>query len=203
MTSPSQLSLDAMSLARSAMEEQAARIALLEEAVKRLCGNFPTDIDMDAAGWATHEINSACDAYDFARSVLNKERTMADLTLTDSEQREIFRNPEALMVLMTYHDIQQDQADSMGAECYGNKLRYEELKAHGKPIVEQDPAIWSNDVLARVRTVHSLMRPSEGGYPMRSCQDQGQGTATCLAASRASLYGIWIWIRSAFQVRKK
>jgi hypothetical protein len=37
--------------------------------------------------------------------------------------------------------------------------------------------------------VHSLMRPSEGGYPMRSCQDQGRGCDACLA--RFSCFSVW------------
>jgi hypothetical protein len=95
---------------------------------------------------------------------------MADLKLTDSEQREIFRNPEALMTLMAYHDVQQDHADSMGAECYGNKLRYEELKAHGRAIVLQDPAIWSNDVLR----AFDVVQPAASAAAPDSCEGEGR-----------------------------
>jgi hypothetical protein len=72
---------------------------------------------------------------------------MADLTLSASEQRYIFENPQAIALLMIYHDLQQDQADSMGAECHGNAIRCEELKAHGRAIVLQDPDVWDDETL--------------------------------------------------------
>lgn len=72
---------------------------------------------------------------------------MANLFLSASEQRYIFDNPQVLALLMVYHDVQQDQADSMGAECHGNANRYEELKAHGRAIVLKDPDIWDDDTL--------------------------------------------------------
>jgi hypothetical protein len=71
---------------------------------------------------------------------------MAEIKLTDSEQREILRNPVALALLMDYHDIQQDQADSMGAECHGDELRREELRKHGAAIIVTDPEAWPEDL---------------------------------------------------------
>lgn len=48
-----------------------AENARLRTALTQLMRHFPTDIDMDAAGWAQHEINEACDAHDAARSALS------------------------------------------------------------------------------------------------------------------------------------
>jgi hypothetical protein len=42
------------------------------EAMTQVCRNFPTDSDMAEAGWATKEINAACDAYDLARASITE-----------------------------------------------------------------------------------------------------------------------------------
>lgn len=47
----------------------AAAPALLE-ALIGMCRNFPTDSDMAEAGWAGHEIESACRAYEAARAAI-------------------------------------------------------------------------------------------------------------------------------------
>lgn len=69
-----------------------------------------------------------------------------DLKLSDGEQREVLSNPTALLILMDHHDLQQDQADSVGAECVGDELRREELRQHGAKLIDADPEIWSEDV---------------------------------------------------------
>jgi hypothetical protein len=47
---------------------QSERDALLE-ALRNLCRNFPTDSDMEAAGWGQLDIDRACLAYDEARAL--------------------------------------------------------------------------------------------------------------------------------------
>lgn len=96
--------------------------------------------------------------------------------LTQSEQDYILSNPNAISMLMDYHDFQQECADSMGAECHGNSIRYDRLKAHGKAIVEKDPDIWSTDVLRtfglRRKVKAFSMKDSRSYYVVR------QGTAS-------------------------
>lgn len=69
--------------------------------------------------------------------------------LTSYEKHYLLTNPDALLILMDMHDMHQDQADSMEAECYGDILRYEELRAHGATIIAADPGIWSDEILRR------------------------------------------------------
>jgi hypothetical protein len=42
----------------------------LVQALTRLCTQFPTDTDMEAAGWESSAISEACNAYDAARAAL-------------------------------------------------------------------------------------------------------------------------------------
>lgn len=72
---------------------------------------------------------------------------MADLTLSASEQRAILESPRSIMLLMYWHDYQQTCAEASDMDCTGNRDRYEELKAHGRAIVMQDPEIWDDEVL--------------------------------------------------------
>lgn len=51
------------------MENQ-DRIKELEETIKRLCRHFPTDGDLQEAGWESKDIEDACNAYDHAKAVL-------------------------------------------------------------------------------------------------------------------------------------
>jgi hypothetical protein len=48
---------------------RASRDELLS-ALTRLCTQFPTDTDMEAAGWESSAISEACNAYDAARAAL-------------------------------------------------------------------------------------------------------------------------------------
>jgi hypothetical protein len=57
---------------QAASADSADQIRKLREALTRICTQFPTDTDMAAAGWETHEINAACDAYDAARAALKE-----------------------------------------------------------------------------------------------------------------------------------
>ncbi len=73
----------AMDLARSELLErqerllaQAERIDDLRLAITKLLRVFPTDTDMQEAGWTSKEIEVACNAYDYARSALNKEKPL-------------------------------------------------------------------------------------------------------------------------------
>lgn len=68
------------------------------------------------------------------------------MELSSHEQAAILRNPHALAMLMDYHDDQQSQADSMGAECYGNELRHEELRQLGAKIIEADPEAFDDEI---------------------------------------------------------
>lgn len=49
------------------MEYPPEILALIE-----VCKYFPTDSDMEAAGWSEDYINRACDAYDAARALIAK-----------------------------------------------------------------------------------------------------------------------------------
>jgi hypothetical protein len=69
--------------------------------------------------------------------------------LSVAEQRYILRHPDALAILMDYHDQQQDQADSMGADCHGDERRSEELKALGAAVIREDAAIWPDATISR------------------------------------------------------
>lgn len=71
------------------------------------------------------------------------------LELTDYEKHYLLTNPDALLILMDMHDMQQDQADSMEAGCHGNELRHEELRQHGAKLIEADPGIWSAEIQRR------------------------------------------------------
>lgn len=44
----------------------------LAKALTKLMQHFPTDDDMQAAGWNKSEVNEACDAYEAAHAVLSK-----------------------------------------------------------------------------------------------------------------------------------
>ncbi|UIS65429.1 hypothetical protein [Acidovorax phage AP1] len=46
----------------------------LVKALERMCRHFPTDTDMEAAGWSRAEVDAACDAYDHARALIAKAR---------------------------------------------------------------------------------------------------------------------------------
>jgi hypothetical protein len=52
--------------------DDAALIEQLASALRRLMRSFPTDSDMQEAGWEVCEINEACNAHDAARHVLGK-----------------------------------------------------------------------------------------------------------------------------------
>ena len=69
--------------------------------------------------------------------------------LSASEQEFLLGHPEALLILLDYHDAQQDQADSMGADCVGNFLRYTELRELGAAIVRKDPECFSEEARRR------------------------------------------------------
>jgi hypothetical protein len=70
-------------------------------------------------------------------------------TLTPAEQKYLLGNPDALLILMDYHDMQQDQADSMDFQCHGNDLRAEELRQIGAAIVKTDPECFSDEIRRR------------------------------------------------------
>lgn len=59
------------------------------------------------------------------------------------------KNPEALAMLMDYHDFQQDQADSMGAETTGDAIRVQQLKERGRSIMVADLDLYSDDLRKR------------------------------------------------------
>lgn len=65
---------------------------------------------------------------------------MAELTLHEHEQRAILASPRSIMLLMYWHDYQQTCADASDMGCHGNARRYEELKAHGRAIIEKEGA---------------------------------------------------------------
>ena len=58
----------------SEVETLERQIKQLREALQRLTKNFPTDSELDEAGWGGSEINDACDAYDAACAALSAER---------------------------------------------------------------------------------------------------------------------------------
>lgn len=91
---------------------------------------------------------------------------MADLTMHEHEQRAILENPEGVMLLMNWHDYQQTCAEAIGMGCNGNQRRYDELKAHGKAIVEQDPGIWSDEVLRAFGVSAALSSPLGAAGPL-------------------------------------
>jgi hypothetical protein len=63
-----------------------------------------------------------------------------------SEQQYILSNPSAIMELMTYRSLQQDQADSMEAGTHGDHARYVELARLGQSIIDQDPECFSQEL---------------------------------------------------------
>lgn len=62
------------------------------------------------------------------------------------EQQYILSNPSAIMELMTYRYLQQDQADSMEAGTHGDHTRYVELARLGQSIIDQDPECFSEEL---------------------------------------------------------
>lgn len=73
--------------------------------------------------------------------------------LRADEQKAIYDNPAALVLLMDYHSQQQNQSDSMGAETTGNQVRRDELLARGREIIARDHQIWSEEVKAEFKAV--------------------------------------------------
>lgn len=58
--------------------QQAAVVAGLVGALTGLCRVFPTDSDMQEAGWEADEVNAACDAYDIAKAQLAAYHAMKE-----------------------------------------------------------------------------------------------------------------------------
>jgi hypothetical protein len=71
------------------------------------------------------------------------------MELSTHEQAAILSNPHALIILIEHHDLQQTQSDSMGAECWGNELRCEELRQHGAKIIAADPEAFDDEIRRR------------------------------------------------------
>ncbi|WP_371438330.1 hypothetical protein [Polaromonas sp.] len=87
------------------------------------------------------------------------------LELSKREQSAILSNLQCVLILMAHHDYQQDCADSTGAETKGNGLRYDELKAHGIAVIEQDKDAWPPEVMREFGfTVPSIPRAVHPGW---------------------------------------
>jgi len=65
---------------------------------------------------------------------------MTDMTLSESEQRAILESPPGIMLLMSWYVIQQAVAEANNLDCTAIRARYEELKAHGRALIEEDGA---------------------------------------------------------------
>jgi hypothetical protein len=59
----------------SAISSHEAEVGRLREALTDVCKLFPTDTDMLEAGWASAEIEAACNVYDKARAALTQGET--------------------------------------------------------------------------------------------------------------------------------
>lgn len=68
---------------------------------------------------------------------------------TPDEQKAMWGNPLALEMMIDHNDFQQDQADSIGLECYGNRIRSAELRARAAEVIAEDPDLWPNSVRKR------------------------------------------------------
>jgi len=65
-----EIEADRVCMPRSYYEALEASVNNLQSALTELVRCFPTDDDLDRAGWDIADINEACDAYDKARKSL-------------------------------------------------------------------------------------------------------------------------------------
>lgn len=69
---------------------------------------------------------------------------------TDAEIREMRKHPGVLSILMSYHDFQQCQADSIWGtdddRPQGNTIRKQALYERGRSIVGQDLDVWDDAI---------------------------------------------------------
>jgi hypothetical protein len=107
--------------------------------------------------YSLEDLAKFCQSSSDANEILSAIRHLCPLP--PHEQRAVLNDPQALLQLVNYHDIQETEGDAMGFDCSGNRIRRAQLKDMAKKIADQYPDCWPDQVLDQLGIPRSPPSP--------------------------------------------
>jgi hypothetical protein len=87
--------------------------------------------------------------------------TQPENFFTPFEQASMMKDPVILQRLADYHEIQQQQADSIGLESTGNLTRQKELQTMAAAIISEDAELWEQDMPLLLKHANPILEAVE------------------------------------------